>query len=86
MVIVTISRGLVTFEEGKRGFAYIVTVNGKLVEGDFRKHSEARKVANARAKIYPDNRVREMWPDGKSWRASPKGRPHDVKLTKEDGL
>lgn len=86
MVVVIISRGFVTWDDGGRGYAYIVTVNGKAVEGDFRKRADARKAANARAKIYPQNRVREDWPDGKSWRATPGGNEADMCLTKEDGL
>jgi hypothetical protein len=86
MVIAIISRGFVTSEDGSRGYVYIVTVNGKAVERDFRNRSDARKAANARVRIYPNNRVRENWPDGMSWRATKKGWPVDLKLTKEDGL
>lgn len=79
MVTVIISRGFVTLEDGFRGYLYIITINGKAVEGDFRKRAEARKAANARAKVYPDNRVRENWPDGMNWRATKKGWPVELK-------
>jgi len=85
MVIVTISRGFVRNDD-YTGFLFIVTINGKLVEGDFRKRKEARKAANQRAKVYPNNRVREDWPDGMSWRASKKGWPVDLMLRELDGL